>query len=35
MLLIANLYHDLITGRAVAAILHVLNGTPMDWYSKQ
>ena len=30
----ANLYHDLITGRALTGILHLLNGTPIDWYSK-
>ena len=29
-----NLYHDLVTGRAVTGILHLLNGTPVDWYSK-
>ena len=31
----ANLHHDLVTGRAVRAILHILNGTLTDWYSKQ
>jgi hypothetical protein len=31
----ANLYHDLLTGRAVTGILHFLNGTPIDWYSKR
>ena len=31
----ANLYHDLITGRAVTGILHFLNGTPIDWYTKR
>ena len=31
----ANLYHDWTTGRAVIGILHFLNGTPVDWYSKQ
>jgi len=30
----ANLYHDLITGRAATGILHLVNGTPIDWYSK-
>ena len=30
----ANLHHDLVTGRAVTAILHIVNGTPTDWYSK-
>ena len=31
----ANLYHDLITGRAVTGILHLVNKTPIDWYSKK
>jgi hypothetical protein len=31
----ANLYHNMITGRSVTAILHFLNQTPMDWYSKK
>ena len=31
----ANLYHDLLTGRAVTGALHFLNGTPVDWYSKR
>ena len=31
----ANLHHDLVTGRAVIAILHMVNGTPTDWYSKR
>jgi hypothetical protein len=31
----ANLYHDLTTGRAVTGILHLLNGTPVDWFSKR
>ena len=31
----ANLYHDYITGRAVTGILHLLNQTPIDWYSKR
>ena len=31
----ANLYHDLITGRSVTGILHLVNGTPFDWYSKK
>ena len=30
----ANLYHDLISGRAVTGILHLLNKTPVDWFSK-
>ena len=31
----ANLYHDMITGKAVTATLHLLNKTPTDWYSKK
>ena len=31
----ANLYHDLVTGRAVTGILHLINKTPVEWYSKQ
>ena len=31
----ANLYHDLITGCAATGILHLVNGTPVDWYSKR
>ena len=31
----ANLMHDLITGKSVTGILHLLNKTPMDWYSKK
>jgi hypothetical protein len=31
----ANLYHDMVTGRSVTAIVHFLNQTPMDWYSKK
>jgi hypothetical protein len=31
----ANLYHNMVTGRSVTAILHFLNQTPMDWYSKK
>ena len=31
----ANLYHDYITGRAVTGIIHLLNKTPIDWYSKR
>ena len=30
-----NLYHDLITGRSVTGILHLVNKTPVDWYSKK
>jgi hypothetical protein len=31
----ANLYHDYITGRACTGILHLVNQTPIDWYSKR
>ena len=31
----ANLHYDLVTDRAVTAILHIVNGTPTDWYSKR
>jgi hypothetical protein len=31
----ANLYHDMVTGRSITAILHFLNQTLMDWYSKK
>ena len=31
----ANLMHDLTTGRSVTGILHFLNATPIDWYSKK
>ena len=31
----ANLYHDLITGRSVTGILHLINQTPIDWYTKR
>lgn len=31
----ANLYHDMLTGRSVTGILHLLNATPVDWYSKK
>jgi len=31
----ANLYHDYITGRAVTGVLHLINQTPFDWYSKR
>ena len=30
----ANLMHDLISGSSVSGILHFLNKTPIDWYSK-
>ena len=31
----ANLYHDLTTGRAVTGVLHFVNQTPVDWYTKK
>ena len=31
----ANLHHDMITGRSVTGILHLLNKTPIQWYSKK
>ena len=31
----ANLYHDALSGRSVTGILHMINGTPIDWYSKK
>ena len=31
----ANLFHDMITGRSVTGILHLLNKTPIDWFSKK
>ena len=31
----ANLLHDLLTGRSVTGILHMLNKTPIDWFSKR
>ena len=30
----ANLYHNMVTGKAVTGILIFLNGTLVDWYSK-
>jgi len=30
----ANLMHDLTSGRSVTGILHLLNKTPTEWYSK-
>jgi hypothetical protein len=31
----ANLMHDVITGRSVTGILHMMNKTPIDWYAKK
>ncbi len=30
----ANLYHDMISGKAVTGILHLFNKTPVDSFSK-
>jgi hypothetical protein len=31
----ANLFHDAMTGRAVTGALHLINATPIEWYSKK
>lgn len=31
----ANLYHDMLTRRSVTTILHFMNQTPIDWFSKK
>ena len=31
----ANLYHDMLTGRSVTAVLHLINQTPIEWFSKK
>ena len=31
----ANLFHDILTGRSVTGILHLINKTPLDWFSKK
>jgi hypothetical protein len=31
----ANLMHDVVSGKSVTGILHLLNKTPIDWYSKK
>ena len=31
----ANLYHDLATGRAVSGVLHFVNQTPIEWFTKK
>ncbi|GAX11913.1 hypothetical protein FisN_UnNu034 [Fistulifera solaris] len=31
----ANLYHDMLTGKSVTGILHMINNTPYEWYSKK
>ena len=31
----ANLYHDYATGRSVSGVLHFINSTPVDWFTKK
>jgi hypothetical protein len=31
----ANLYHDMATRKAVMGIIHFLNGTPVEWYTRK
>ena len=31
----ANLMHDMITGRSASGILHLVNQTPIEWFSKR
>ena len=31
----ANLMHDLTTGRSATGVLHLVNATPIDWFSKR
>ena len=31
----ANLYHCKVTGKEATGILHLVNQTPVDWYSKK
>ena len=31
----ANLLHDLVTGRSVTGVVHFLNATPIEWYSRK
>ena len=31
----ANLYHDLMTGRSVSGVLHLVNQTPVHWFTKK
>ena len=30
-----NLFHDALSGRSATGILHMMNATPIDWYSKK
>ena len=31
----ANLHHDMVTGRSVTAVMHFVNQTPLEWFSKK
>jgi hypothetical protein len=31
----ANLYHDYTTGRSVTGVIHLLNSTPIEWFTKR
>ena len=31
----ANLLHDIVTEKSVTAVLHFVNSTPLDWFSKR
>jgi Reverse transcriptase (RNA-dependent DNA polymerase) len=31
----ANLYHDMLTGRSATGVLHLCNGTLVEWYSRR
>ena len=31
----ANLYHDFLTGRSVTGVIHLVNQTMIDFYSKK
>jgi hypothetical protein len=31
----ANLYHDMATGKAVTGVIHFLNGTPVEWFTRK
>ena len=31
----ANLMHDILSGRSVTGIIHLVNKTPIEWYSKK
>ena len=31
----ANVMHDIVTGKSVTVLVHLINKTPLDWYSKK